>query len=622
MKLKIAVMSALTVMSLTSIAEVEAKMSSKSRIERVEPLSWWVGMNTPLQLMVYGEGVGDYNAEFVDAPGIEVRSTHRAGSPNYLFIDVAIDPSAEAGEYKLRLSKRGEKPITVNYKIDSRREGSAQRESFSSKDAMFLLMPDRFANGDTSNDSTPDTQESVNRADHHGRHGGDIQGVIDHLDYIRDLGMTALWSTPMLLDDEPTLSYHGYATADYYKIDPRYGTNDLYFEMVREAHKRDIKVVMDVVTNHCGEAHWWMRDLPFDDWVHPKSISNGNFTTVSDPNASQLDKESCNLGWFDSPMPDLAMENPYLLQYFKQLFVWWIEKADLDGLRVDTFPYNTLAPMVEWVESIRAEYPNINIVGECWTSSPAVVAYWDGGAQNRDGYNSQLPSVMDFPLQEAFAYGLPKENPGWGEGMMKIYNSLMHDFLYEDPRTLMIFLDNHDIDRFADLVDGDPKLMNLGITMLATMRGVPQFYYGTEFMLRSKDRTQGHGSARVDTPGGWAADPVNLFDPADRNKAQRSVHNHTSKLFNWRKGSEVIHSGATTHFIPKDNCYVYFRHNDRGAVMVVVNGSAEEQPIEWLTYAEVLDNYSKVGIDILTDQSVEVGSDLSVAPHTSMVIEF
>ena len=590
-------------------------------VERVEPLSWWVGMNTPLQLMIHGEDVGSYDAEFVGARGVEVEATHKADSPNYLFVDVSIDPSVEAGDYKLRLTKKGAKAININYTINSRRDGSADRESFSSKDAMFLLMPDRFANGDPTNDSTPDTQESVNRADHHGRHGGDIQGVIDHLDYIQDLGMTALWSTPMLLDDEPKYSYHGYATSDYYKIDPRYGTNDLYFEMVREAHKRDIKVVMDVVTNHCGVAHWWMKDLPFKDWVHPQRVTNGNFTTVSDPNSSQFDKDGCNLGWFDTPMPDLAIENPYLLQYFKQLFVWWIEAADLDGLRVDTFPYNTLEPMAEWVTSIRSEYPNINIVGECWSSSPAIVSYWDGGAQNRDGYNSNLPSVMDFPLQEAIAYGLPNANPSWGEGMMKVYNSLMHDFLYEDPRTLMIFLDNHDIERFADLVNGDPKLMNLGITMLATMRGVPQFYYGTEFMLRSKDRTQGHGSARVDTPGGWDGDPINLFEAKDRTKSQQSVHGHTSKLFNWRKSSDVIHTGKTTHFIPKDNCYVYFRHNDSSAVMVIINASQNEQSIEWSDYAEVLDKYRSTGRD-RNKKEIESGTPLNVAPQSSMVIEF
>ncbi|MGN1210476.1 MAG: alpha-amylase family glycosyl hydrolase, partial [Candidatus Cryptobacteroides sp.] len=388
--------------------------AEEAQVSRVEPLSWWTGMKTPLQLMVYGEGISDYTVSVVGpaaedgtaelSKAVKVTGIHKADSPNYLFADVKVDASAAPGTYYLVFSD-GDAPVfKFPYEIQARREGSAARKSFTTADLMYLIMPDRFANGDPSNDSTDDTADKLDRKALFGRHGGDLQGIINHLDYIADLGVTAIWCTPLLEDNQPEHSYHGYACTDYYHIDSRFGCNCLYKEYVAKAHEKGIKIVMDIVTNHCGSAHWWMKDLPFKDWIHqfPEYTgSNVCFSTCMDTNASAKDLDIHESGWFDTSMPDMNLDNPYVLQYFKQWAVWWIEYADLDGLRVDTYPYNEKEPMSEWCKSVRNEYPDINIVGECWTSSIPQLAYWQGDNENKDGFNSNLPSIMDFPLYDA-----------------------------------------------------------------------------------------------------------------------------------------------------------------------------------------------------------------------------
>lgn len=499
-------------------------------IERVEPLSWWTGMKMPLQVMFYGQDIGSANIS-VEGEGLKVTGVHTADSPNYLFVDVDISPAAGPGSYTFLLEKEG--TVTrYDYLIEARREGSAERQSFGPADLMYLLMPDRFANGEPSNDSTADTAEKVDRDNLHGRHGGDIQGIMDRLGYIADLGATALWITPLTLDDEPRYSYHGYACADYYRIDPRYGTNDLYREMVSRAHGQGIKVVMDVVTNHCGRAHWWMDDLPFADWINFPDGSvriNHAMAAPSDPYASRADLEVHYGGWFDRPMPDMNIQNPFMLRYLTQLFIWWVEWADLDGLRVDTYPYNEKYAMAQWAQAILDEYPNLNIVGEYWNLSQPLIAYWEGGAGNRDGFDSHLPSVMDFAWNGAVTSALATDNLGWGEGMSQIYNTLALDFVYRQPENLLIFLDNHDTDRFADAMDGDADRIKLGLTMLATTRGVPQLYYGTEMMLRSKDMSQGHGVH------GWT---FRVRGPGMRStcSTRSSVHPHSRRFTNMPGG--------------------------------------------------------------------------------------
>ena len=595
---------------------------AEGQVSRVEPLSWWVGMQTPLQLMIQGEAISEYDLR-IEGEGVAIRTIHKAESPNYLFVDVAIDADAPAGTRYLVFT-RGEESFKVAYELNERREGSRERTSFTTADVIYLLMPDRFANGDPTIDSTEDTLEKADRKNLHGRHGGDLQGIIDHLDYIADLGMTAIWSTPLLLDNEPAYSYHGYACSDYYHIDPRYGSNELYRTYVEEAHKRGIKILMDIVTNHCGTAHWWMQDLPFADWIHQFDTftrTNAIFSTNMDINASQYDLKLHESGWFDTSMPDMNLDNPYLLQYFKQWAVWWIEYANLDGFRVDTYPYNEKEPMSEWCQAILAEYPNFNIVGECWTADIPQLAYWQGGNANKDGFDTHLPSIMDFPLRDAICAALPTDSLRWGEGMIRVYNTLADDFVYHDLSKMMIFVGNHDIERVADVLKGNTKRVKLAMTMLATMRGIPQMFAGDELMLRSADLTQGHGGLRCDTPGGWADDPVNLFEEEGRTGDAKEIFDHTRKLFRWRKGKAVIHNGRTLHFAGQDNTYAYFRYNDEEAVFVFVNNSRGRKQIPWDHYAEFTSTLSE-GRNVLTGEAYTVGDQMVVGAREAVVIEF
>ena len=595
---------------------------AEGQVSRVEPLSWWVGMQTPLQLMIQGEAISEYDLR-IEGEGVAIRTIHKAESPNYLFVDLAIDADAPAGTRYLVFT-RGEESFKVAYELNERREGSRERASFTTADVIYLLMPDRFANGDPTIDSTEDTLEKADRKNLHGRHGGDLQGIIDHLDYIADLGMTAIWSTPLLLDNEPAYSYHGYACSDYYHIDPRYGSNELYRTYVEEAHKRGIKILMDIVTNHCGTAHWWMQDLPFADWIHQFDTftrTNAIFSTNMDINASQYDLKLHESGWFDTSMPDMNLDNPYLLQYFKQWAVWWIEYANLDGFRVDTYPYNEKEPMSEWCQAILAEYPNFNIVGECWTADIPQLAYWQGGNANKDGFDTHLPSIMDFPLRDAICAALPTDSLRWGEGMIRVYNTLADDFVYHDLSKMMIFVGNHDIERVADVLKGNTKRVKLAMTMLATMRGIPQMFAGDELMLRSADLTQGHGGLRCDTPGGWADDPVNLFEEEGRTGDAKEIFDHTRKLFSWRKGKAVIHNGRTLHFAGQDNTYAYFRYNDEEAVFVFVNNSRGRKQIPWDHYAEFTSTLSE-GRNVLTGEAYTVGDQMVVGAREAVVIEF
>ena len=559
---------------------------ASGEITRIEPLSWWTQMRTPLQLLVAGEAIADYDVRIEGGRGVKATAVHRADSPNYLFVDVQIDDAAAPGTYYLVFSKEG-REFKMPYEIAARREGSAQRGSFSTADMIYLLMPDRFANGNPDNDSTPDTQEKADRTAFFGRHGGDIQGIRDHLDYIADLGATVIWPTPLLLDDEPEGSYHGYACADYYRIDPRFGSNEEYRDLVAEAHEKGLKVIMDVVTNHCGTAHWWMRDLPFEDWIHQFPEYTGTnvcFSTNMDPNASKYDLNLQESGWFVPSMPDMNLDNPYVLRYFQQWAVWWTEYAGLDGFRVDTYPYNEKGPMSEWCAAVLREYPGLNIVGECWTSSIPQLAYWQGGNENRDGFDSHLPSIMDFPLQEAICRALPTDSLRWGEGMTRIYDCLSHDFVYHDLSKMMIFA-------------------------------------GDEMMFTSKDLSQGHGGLRVDFPGGWAGDERNLFTAEGRTGLDKELFDHAQRLFQWRRTKPVIHNGRTMHFLSRDNTYAYFRYDDTDAVFIFINNSRGRKQIPWSHYAEIADGLRE-GRNVLTGEACEPDDQTVVGPRQALVVEF
>ena len=594
-------------------------LSAKPRIDRAEPLCWWTEMNCPLTLMLHGEDLADAQVSIQqlnngkplkgECNGLLVKSQHNAESPNYLFVDLAVNAP---GTYRITL-KKDKRTTSVDYTIHTRREGSRERQGFNSSDLIYLIMSDRFVDGDESNNTVETMAEACNKESVHGRFGGDIQGIINSLDRIAELGATAIWPTPLLEDNEEAWSYHGYACSDYYHIDPRYGSNELYREMVEQAHAKGIKFIMDMVPNHCGGTHWWMKDLPYQDWINQfDQFTNTHnvFSANYDINASEYDRLLSNRGWFDRPMPDMNLENPDLLQYFKQWAIWWIEYANLDGLRVDTYPYIEMIPGSEWVKAIMDEYPHLNIVGECWTRPASAVAYWQTGVKNYNGFDSHLPSVMDFPVEEAIRQALEKDGKQWGEGLTRVYDAVAMDYLYGDVNNIMLMLGNHDMDRIADVVmDQDPRRVKIAYTLLATMRGIPQVFYGDEYAMKSADRRMGHSTLRMPLPLGEAvtAEMQDMFD-------------YQSRLFQWRKGEKVIHTGRTMHFMSRDNTYAYFRYNDEEAAFVFVNASEENRTIPTANYAEILGKYNPVGMDVISGKTYDLSQKDIVIPALSSIV--
>ncbi len=587
--------------------------ATPEQISRVEPPCWWTGMKTDLQLMVYGKGISECTVSAAGAKGVKVTKVTKPDSPNYLFVDVSIAPDAAAGVFNLVFTTPDGSMFKKEYRLDKRREGSAQRLSFGTEDAIYLLMPDRFSNGNKGNDNTPDTAEKADYDAFFGRHGGDIDGIADHLDYIADLGMTAIWCTPLLEDNQAEASYHGYACSDYYSIDSRFGSNEDYRNLVRTMHGKGLKMIMDAVPNHCGSAHRWMSDLPFADWIHvwPEyTHSNCAFSLQNDPYASQADKANMEGGWFDTSMPDMNLDNPFVLQYFKQWAVWWIEYADLDGLRVDTYPYNEKYPMAQWCKSVRNEYPNINIVGEVWSNNVPQVAYFQADNPNRDGFNSYLPSVMDFCLHSAICNGINTDREYWDEGITKVYDSIANDVYLNDVRNIMIFPGNHDTERIGDVVKGDPAKLKEVMALMATLRGYPQIFAGDELMLRSRDLSQGHGGLRVMFPDNWASDPV-----------MKECHDYCRTLFCWRKTSDAVHNGNTLHFIGRNNTYAYFRYTDSETVFVFVNNRGQETSVPWEYYSEITSRLPAEGTDVASGLKVNP-AEVTVPAKSALIIEF
>lgn len=595
---------------------------SAPKIEHVEPLNWWTNMETPLTVMFHGQDLKDAQVSVQQVVkgkamrgachGLVPRSQHNAESPNYLFVDFGV---FEPGVYRITLQK-GKKKASFDYTIAERREGSRDRKSFDASDVIYLIMSDRFVDGDESNNSTKDTREKGDKSNVNGRWGGDIQGIINSFDHIAKLGCTAIWPTPMLGDNEEAWSYHGYACSDYYHIDPRYGSNPLYAQMVQQAHAKGLKILMDMVPNHCGAAHWWMQDLPYQDWINqfPEFTATNNvFTANYDINASEYDRKLSNRGWFDSPMPDMNLENPDLLKYFQQWAIWWIEYADLDGLRVDTYPYIEKQPGADWLKAIRNEFPNINIVGECWTRPAPAVAYWQSGTKNFDGFDSNLPTVMDFPTEEAIRQALENDGNFWGGGLTRVYDALTLDYMYADVNKLLTFLGNHDMSRITDAVkDKDPRRVKLGYVLLATMRGIPQVLYGDEYAMTSKgEDPNNHSYLRAPLPQGEevTAEMKDMFD-------------FQSQLFQWRKNEPVLHSGKTMHFLARNNTYAYFRYNDNETVFVFANASEEPRIIPTETYAEILGRYNAKGINPLTGEQVDLNrTDIEVPGLGTLIVK-
>ncbi|MBE6239158.1 MAG: alpha-amylase [Bacteroidales bacterium] len=612
--------------------------ATAQQVTRVEPLSWWTGMKMPLQLMVQGENISAYDVAVEGGKGVEVEKVSKADSPNYLFVDVKIAADAAPGIYYIVFSKDGES-FKYPYEIAARREGSAERTSFTTADMIYLIMPDRFANGDPSNDSVEGMPDKADRSKPFGRHGGDIQGIIDHLDYISELGATAIWCTPLIEDNLEKTTYHGYACTDYYHIDARFGDNDLFREYVQKAHEKDLKIIMDIVPNHSGSGHWWMEDVPFKDWYHVFDTYTGSnivFSTNMDPNASTQDLYIQESGWFDTSMVDMNLDNPFMLRYFQQWAIWWIEWADLDGFRVDTYPYNEKGPMSEWCAAVMNEYPNFNIVGECWTASIPQLAYWQGGNANKDGFDSNLKSIMDFPLHDALRAGLNEDNPGWGEGILRVYDILSHDFVYHDLSNMMIFPGNHDTARLGDALRKNPNRVKIAMALMATMRGYPQIFAGDELMFVSNNLKDAgdHGGLRVDFPGGWEGDEMNLFTAEGRAAATKNtdglsvpkgqaadLFDFASRLFQWRKTKEVIHNGKTKHFMTRDNTYAFFRYDENDMVFVYVNNSLEPKNIPWSYYKEINEGI-KGGVNVMTGEACEVSDATVVAPQSVLIVEY
>ena len=600
-------------------------MQAKPRIERAEPLNWFTDMKMPLTLMLQGEDLADAQVTIQQVVagkvmkgqclGLTVKRQHNAESPNYLFVDLDVKQS---GTYRITLTKN-KKSAHVDYVINQRRPDPAANTSYGPEDVIYLIMPDRFANGDPTNDNTDNTAEKLAPEEWFGRHGGDLKGIIDHLDAIKALGATAIWCTPLLLDNEPTQSYHGYACADYYHIDPRYGSNELYLDFVNASHRKGLKVIMDIVPNHCGSAHWWMKDLPYYDWIHQYPTftrSNWQFTTAADIHASEADFLGMNSGWFDTSMPDMNLDNPDLLKYFQQWAIWWIEAMNLDGLRVDTYPYNEKVPISQWTKAVREEYPGINIVGECWTRPSSQIAYWQADARNPDGYNSNLPCVMDFPLQEAIAAALGGTGEGWGQGLLKCYEVVADDYLYSYPDNLLIFDSNHDTPRVRDmLLDKSFERNKLVAALLATMRGIPQLTYGEEYGLISlnPDDISNHGALRVNHPwfNGTASGLTN---------EQEDLCAYYSKVFNWRRTNKTVHEGKMMHFLSRDNTYAYVRYTDKEAVLVYINAASEQRQMPIAQYHELLINYAKQGVDVISGKSFDLNQRITVEPLTAIIL--
>jgi len=600
--------------------------SKPATIDRVEPPNWWTGFReTQLQLLVYGNDISRYQPT-IDYPGVSIQRIEKVESPNYLFVYLDIAPEARPGSFEMVFSGKG-LTLTHRYELRQKNPHLAHAQGFDASDAIYLITPDRFANGNPGNDNVDGMGDPADRADKDGRHGGDIEGIINHLDYIADMGFTAIWLNPLLENRMPERSYHGYSTTDFYRIDPRYGSNESYRELVALARARGVGVIMDMIVNHIGSGHWWMDDLPTKDWLNfqgDPQITSHEHITEQDPYASSYDTRLYSDGWFVDSMPDLNQRNPLLADYLTQNALWWIEYLGLQGIRMDTYPYPDKHYMAEWCRRILLEYPDFTMVGEEWTDNPAAVAYWQRGAVNRDGYVSDLPSLMDFPLQSALRWGLVTAEGSKMEdlrpgGLTYLYRALASDFVYPDPAALVIFPDNHDMSRIFSQLGEDYDLFRMAMAYVLTMRGVPQIYYGTEILMANPG-TEAHGTIRSDFPGGWSGDARNAVTGQGLTEREREAQQFTRALLRWRKNRNVIHHGQLTHFVPQNGIYVYFRHDDDDSVMVILNKNHGPADLALDRFAERLQGYREAS-DVVTGQVHELGESLELPARSVLVLE-
>lgn len=573
-----------------------------------------------LQVMLHGKEIATYTPH-IDYPGVQIKDVRKLSNPNYLFLDLQISPGTRAGKFNISMQHGGQK-FGIPYELKAREKGSAERRGFGPTDAILNLMPDRFANGDTGNDSLPGFADKLDRNDASaGRHGGDLKGIRDHLDYIASMGYTMLWPTPVVENNQQTYSYHGYAATDYYKVDARLGSNEEYRQLVAEAKKQGVGVIQDIVLNHIGDGHWWMKDLPGKDWLSYNSEFVPTYharTTVSDPYASAIDKENYTQGWFEVHMPDMNQNNPLVANYQIQNTIWWIEYAGLAGIRADTYGYSDPAFLTEWSRRVMQEYPHLALVGEEWSDNPNLVAHWLRGHKNANGYVSHMPSMMDYPLHDTLRKALvAPEN--LHSGFATLYEALINDQLYPQPSSMVLFEGNHDVSRLYSALDEDLDLFKMAITYVATMPRTPQFYYGTEILMTST-KHRDDGAFRKDFPGGWAGDAVNAFTGAGLTVKQLEAQAFIKKLLNWRKTQSAIHSGKLMHFAPQDGIYVYFRYDQKRKFMVVMNKNTTETELTTARFAEILPADTKAK-DVLSGQAFELAQKVKVPARGVLLLE-
>jgi len=587
----------------------------------IEPPNWWVGMkNTSLQLLVHAKDISSAKVSLI-YPGVELKQVTAVESPNYLFLTLNISPLAKAGTFPIEFKTGKKSSIIYNYELKARKAGSAERTGFNTSDAFYLIMSDRFCNADTSNDNMPGMTEKANRSNPDGRHGGDLKGIESKLSYISDLGFTTVWMTPFLENNQKVYSYHGYSITDFYKTDPRFGTNEDFFHLVNTAHNLKMKVVMDMVFNHCGSFHWWINDLPAKDWINQWNEftrTNYHASTVMDYHASANDRDKMVRGWFDNTMPDLNQNNPLMATYLIQNTIWWVEAAGLDGIRVDTYPYPCKYFMATWAKSVMDEYPNLNIVGEVWMAKTSLVAYYQQDAPNRDGYNSHLPSVFDFPMFYAIGSAF-NENESWDKGLVQLYDVLSEDFLYTNTDNIIVFANNHDTERGFSIMKEDIRKYKMMVAFLFTIRGIPLMYYGDEILITGK-KDKGDGDIRKDFPGGWADDKMNAFSSSGRTNEQNEAFNYLQRIAKWRSNKTVVQNGKLLHYLPEDGIYVYFRYNDNESVMVVLNNNESPKDIKTARFAEGIKDFTKAR-DIINNKNIENISTINIPAKSALIFE-
>ncbi|WP_446785358.1 glycoside hydrolase family 13 protein [Macellibacteroides fermentans] len=582
-----------------------------------EPAFWWSGMKNPeLQLMVYGENIASFRPS-VSYPGVKLKSSVALESPNYLLVYLDVE-NAQPGSFDITFTK-DKKQIKMPYELKARKKDACKIKGFDSSDVLYLIMPDRFANGDPSNDNlVMKTAYKTDRNDPSARHGGDLAGIEKHLDYIEDLGVTAIWLNPVLENDMQGGSYHGYATTNYYRVDPRFGTNEDYVRLIDKTHAKGMRVVMDMIFNHCGSDHIWMKDVPSKDWFNnlDKYVETSHVKEVYfDPYASEYDTKRMVDGWFVPSMPDLNQRNPHVATYLIQNSIWWIEYSGVDGIRQDTYPYADYKMMVDWCNAIYREYPDYNIVGEAWMNQTMGTAFWQKDSKLNERGNTMLKSVMDFRLM-----GL-SHSAFFGDagGMQALYEHLAYDYAYADIYNVLRFLDNHDTDRFLPAMPEKLDGFKQGIAFMLTIPGTPQFYYGTELLMNGT-KQKGDGYIRLDVPGGWPGDAVNQFEASGRTDIQNEAWNYMQKLLKWRKGNEVIAKGKMKHFVPQNGVYVYARNLNGKQVVVIMNGNAKESVLPLDRYDEILKGYTS-GKDVITGKVVSLQKELTLGAKDVLVLE-